>query len=88
MDDVFLEKKMSDKKIQILRIRMNPERNIWDRQILEWLETLPLGYRTKSIKEALVGVINAKKSRDISTISGGQAYSEIDQQIDTLFDRS
>jgi len=79
---------MSDKKIQILRIRMNPERNIWDRQILEWLETLPLGYRTKSIKEALVGVINAKNSRDIRTISGGQTYSKIDKQIDTLFDRS
>jgi len=45
---------MSDKKIQILRLRMNPERNTWDRQILDWLKTLSLGYRTKSIKEVLV----------------------------------
>ncbi len=79
---------MSDKKIQTLRIRMNPERNIWDKQILDWLETLPLGYRTKSIKEALVGVINSKKSGDISSRSGTQVYSELDQQIDTLFERS
>lgn len=64
---------------------MNPERNIWDRQILDWLETLPLGYRTKSIKEALVGVINAKKSRNTNTISGDQASSDLDQKIDTLF---
>jgi len=52
---------MSDKKIQILRIRMNPERNIWDRQILDWLETLPLGYRTKSIKEVLVRHISKQR---------------------------
>jgi len=76
---------MSDKKIRIIRIRMNPERNIWDRQILDWLETLPLGYRTKSIKEALVGVINAKKA---GNIRGRHASSELDQQIDTLFERS
>ncbi len=76
---------MSDKKIQILRLRMNPERNIWDRQILDWLETLPLGYRTKSIKEVLVRHISKQRRGESDGESFRQESPYIQEKLGTLF---
>ena len=39
---------------QTLRIRLNPERNVWDRAIVDWLKTLSSGYRSKILKETIV----------------------------------
>ena len=79
---------MSDKKIQTLRIRMNPERNIWDRQILDWLETLPLGYRTKSIKEVLVGHISRQRREEPGGGSFRQESPYIQEKLGSLFNQT
>ncbi len=76
---------MSDKKIQIIRLRMNRERNIWDRQILEWLETLPLGYRTKSIKEVRVRHISKQGRGELGGESFRQESPYIEKKLGSLF---
>lgn len=75
---------MKENKIHILRLRLNPERNIWDKQILSWLATIPLGYRAKAMKEALIKVI-AKDQTLSRNAPLTQDRSELNLQLDTLF---
>ena len=49
---------------QTLRIRLNPERNQWDRAIVDWLKTLPSGYRSKILKETIVRALGKNGSAD------------------------
>jgi len=75
---------MKKENIRIVRLRLNPERNIWDKQILGWLATIPLGYRAKAMKEALIKVIT--KDQTLSrTAPLKQDTPELNLQLDTLF---
>lgn len=71
--------------MEILRLRLNPERNIWDKQILGWLVTIPLDYHAKAMKEALIKVI-AKDQTLNRNAPLKQDRSELNLQLDGLFE--
>jgi hypothetical protein len=77
---------MIQSKIRIIRLRLNPERNTWDKEISTWLDTIPLGYRAKAIKDILLKTIAEKREGEVASSSRGNPPAH--EKLDQLFEHS
>ncbi len=77
---------MKRNAVQILRIRLNPERNHWDRAIVDWLKTLPFGYRSKILKETIVRALGKDGSADTVPAPVKKA-PDIQSRLRQMFDK-